>query len=64
MDGGGSGGAVDVYQATDVKETMDEKAVEESLKVWYGLTNGGPGNGSLSAIVLAVAMAMLITAAS
>ena len=64
MDGGGSGGAVDVYQATDVKETMDEKAVEESLKVWYGLTNGGPGNRSLSAIVFAVAMAMLITAAS
>jgi len=64
VDGGGSGGAVDVYQATDVKETMDEKAVEESLKVWYGLTNGGPGNRSLSAIVFAVAMAMLITAAS
>ena len=37
---GGGGGAVDVYQATDIKETMDEKAVEESLQVWYGLTNG------------------------
>ena len=66
VDGGGSGGAVDVYQATDVKETMDEKAVEESLKVWYGLTNGGPRNRSVSAIwiVIALAMAMLTTAAS
>merc|ERR1719264_2400495 len=64
--GGGGGGAVDVYQATDVKETMDEKAVEESLKVWYGLTNGGPRNRSVSAIwiVIALAMAMLTTAAS
>ena len=63
---GGGGGAVDVYQAADVKETMDEKAVEESLKVWYGLTNGGTGNRSVSAIfiVLAVAVAMLTTVAS
>ena len=60
------GGAVDIYQANNVEETMDEKAVEESLKVWYGLTNGGPGNRSVSAIfiVLAVAVAMLTTVAS
>ena len=59
------GGAVDVYQANNVEETMDEKAVEESLKVWYGLTNGGPGNTSYSFILSAVvsaAMAMLMTA--
>ena len=58
------GGAVDVYQANNVEETMDEKAVEESLKVWYGLTNGGPGNKSYSLIiaVFSAVMAMLMTA--
>ena len=58
------GEAVDVYQANNVEETMDEKAVEESLKVWYGLTNGGPGNTSHSSIfaVFSAVMAMLMTA--
>ena len=63
---GGGGGAVDVYQSTDGRETMDEKAVEESLKVWYGLTNGGPGSRSVSLIftLFAMAMAMLTKAAA
>jgi len=61
---GGGGGAVDVYQATDIEETMDEKAVEESLQVWYGLTNGGgrrlPPPGIWSVFVAAVLMFLAV----